>query len=534
MRSSKSIVIIVLLLLILTGGVYITSGLFQEFINRPKSYFLLVSLLLLLLSCFVSSKGVQKLLDSLKSRGLLYGVTVVCLLTTVHGFLQYFGIMPSYHRAFPITGSFENPAGFAAVQAAMFPFVFNRCFAKDNGRFMIVFCAIVSSLCAASVILAGSRTGFLAICASVVVVLIFTDSVASFLKTHRWMWPLLFLMMLSSIILLYYIKKDSADGRVFIWNRCFELIKERPLFGYGVYGFQGNYMIAQANYFRSHPDSGYVMLADNITHPFNEYLKLTVNYGLIGLFVALTILIWIVYRLFQSDMQTKVLGLSFVSSIFVTCQFSYPFMYKAVYLLAFIAIIPAFVDAESEINIPRHVKIIVSSLLVGALVLSFRAMYYEMKWTEIAKRSMQGRAERMLPYYKVTNNVLGKNPLFLYNYAAELDAAQHYEESLDVLTECSKSWNEYNVQILYTDIYFRLGQMDNALKACEEAYYMVPSRFAPLYRKMLIHVACNDMSNAIDMANTILDKPIKIQSEELNNIISVAEGIISQYEDESH
>ena len=39
-------------------------------------------------------------------------------------------------------------------------------------------------------------------------------------------------------------------------------------------------------HFSEHPDSPYVMLADNIAHPFNEYLLLTVNYGLVGLFVA--------------------------------------------------------------------------------------------------------------------------------------------------------------------------------------------------------------------------------------------------------
>ena len=77
-----------------------------------------------------------------------------------------------------------------------------------------------------------------------------------------------------------------------------------------------------------------------------------------------------------------------------------------------------------------------------------------------------------------------------------------------------------------------MGQLENALKACDEAYCMVPSKFAPLYRKMLIYVASNDTVNAIHMANQILDKPVKIQSDELDKIISAAEGLISQYEDE--
>lgn len=522
----------ILLILILLGSVFITSDLFQEYINRPKSYFLLVSSLLLLLYCFVSRNGLQKLLGSLKSRSLYCGVAVVCLLTTIHGILQYFGIMPSYHQAFPITGTFENPAGFAAIQAALFPFVFNCCFDRNSGRLMQLFFKVVSVLCATSVVLAGSRTGFLAICACAIVVLVFTDSVASFIKTHIWIWPIFILLAISSFVFLYYIKKDSADGRIFIWKRCFELIKERPLFGYGVYGFQGNYMITQADYFRSHPESEYIMLADNITHPFNEYLKLTVNYGLVGLLVAISLFVWIVLRLFRSNKQAKVLGLSFVASIFITCLFSYPFMYKAVYLLAFMAIVPAFIDTENMIIIPRQIKMIVPLLLLVTLAISLKFMYYEMKWTEIAKRSIQGRAERMLPYYEDTNHVLGNNPLFLYNYAAELNSAHRYEESINVLTKCSKSWNEYNVQILFTDNYFKIGQMDNALRACEEACLMVPIRFEPLYRKMLIYLACGDMDNAKHIADEILDKPVKVQSEELKKIISVAEELISQYEDE--
>jgi len=159
-------------------------------------------------------------------------------------------------------------------------------------------------------------------------------------------------------------------------------------------------------------------------------------------------------------------------------------------------------------------------------------MYYEMKWTEISKRALQGRAGRMMPYYEDVERVIGKNPLFLYNYAAELNAVNKFQESLDVLSLCSKSWNEYNVQTLYIDNYYKMGQFENALKACDEAYYMVPSKFAPLYRKMLIYVASNDTVNAVRMASQILDKPVKIQSEELDKMISAAEGLISLFEDE--
>ena len=522
----------VLLVLILFGSVFITSGLFKEYLNQSKSFFLLISSLILLIGCFVSRKGVQKLLDSLKSRGLYYGIAIVCLLVTIHGLLQYFGVMPSYHRAFPITGTFENPAGFATVQAAMFPFVFFLCFNKDNGKLLRYISLLLSILCLTSVVLAGSRMGFLAICAAIVVVLGFTDTISSFFKSHRWVWIPILIIVALSLVALYYLKQDSADGRLFIWARCFDLIKERPLFGYGAYGFSAHYMNAQADYFRANPDSPYVMLADNVTQPFNEYIKLTVNYGLVGLIAAIILLVWIIRNLLRSDKQTKVLGLSFVASVFVMCQFSYPYIYDALWLLCFMAIAPAFIKTGKQIVIPGYIRFLIASLLLGVLTISLRTMYYDMKWTEISKRAEMGRANRMASYYEDMNRVMRNNPFFLYNYSFELNTVQRYKESLECLKECSKSWNDYNVQILLSDNYVKMGNMDSALIACNQAYNMIPCRFDPLYRKMLIYVFLNDTVNSVRTAYEILEKPVKVRSEQLNQMISVAENIVSHYDNE--
>lgn len=522
----------VLLVLILFGSVFITSGLFKEYLNQPKSFFLLISSLILLFVCLVSRKGVQKLLDSLKSRGLYYGIAVVCLLVTVHGLLQYFGIMPTFHRSFPITGAFENPAGFATVQAAMFPFVFIMCFNKENGLFVRLLMFALSASCLVSVVLAGSRMGFLGICAAVVVVLAFSDTISSFFKAHRWAWIPIIIIAISSLVVLYYIKQDSADGRVFIWARCLDLIKERPLFGYGKYGFESNYMSAQAAFFRANPDSPYVMLADNVTQPFNEYLKLAVNYGLLGLSVAIALLVWIVWKLFKSDRQTKVLGLSFVASVFVMCQFSYPYMYCALWLLCFIAIAPAFYKTEKPVIIPGYVRALAASFILGVLTISLRTMYYEMKWTEISKRSDMGRVNRMMPYYEDMKNIMRNNPFFMYNFAAELNTIQRYRESLVFLTECSKSWNDYNVQIMFSDNYAKMGNMDSALIACNQAYDMIPCRFEPLYRKMMIYGFSNDTVNAVRMAYELIEKPVKVHSDQIKQMISVAEKVIAQFDSE--
>ena len=57
------------------------------------------------------------------------------------------------------------------------------------------------------------------------------------------------------------------------------MIKGRPLYGYGYGGFQANYMDEQAQFFRTHPNSRYAQLADDVKSPFNEYLGVLTEFG---------------------------------------------------------------------------------------------------------------------------------------------------------------------------------------------------------------------------------------------------------------
>lgn len=41
-------------------------------------------------------------------------------------------------------------------------------------------------------------------------------------------------------------------------------------------------MLNQASYFEQNPNSHYLMLADNVFHPFNEYILFLIEYGIAG------------------------------------------------------------------------------------------------------------------------------------------------------------------------------------------------------------------------------------------------------------
>ena len=81
-------------------------------------------------------------------------------------------------------------------------------------------------------------------------------------------------LVITILVGLYFLKKDSGDGRLLIWQCSGQMIADKPLFGHGTGGFQKEYMLYQASYFRNHPESGYKMRADIVKHPFNEFILL--------------------------------------------------------------------------------------------------------------------------------------------------------------------------------------------------------------------------------------------------------------------
>lgn len=404
--------------LFLIGDVFITSEHFMNVENDAKAYYIGVLLILILQVCSFPRKGLSRFIAALSTIGIGIGFSIVCFILSGYGLLQYSGYIPSTHYAFPITGTYENPAGFAAVQAALFPFASVLCFDKEQKRLISWLAGLTAVACALTITLSGSRAGLLAICASAAVVLAFKTKVLSLFKTHKWLWVVLVLVAVALSFLLYRVKTGSANGRLFVWSICWDMIKERPLFGYGIGGIEKHYMDAQAAYFSVHPDSPYVMLADNVTHPFNEYIKLTVNYGLVGLTIALCLLALTIKRLFNSRENVKVIGLAVTASVFVMCQFSYPFHYAAVWFISAIAIIPAFFSRggdNKEWITPKYLRISLSILSSLLLVLLLRMMYLDLKWAEMSKRSLAGHTERMLPFYEKMKPLMQHNPLFLYN-----------------------------------------------------------------------------------------------------------------------
>ncbi|HBN28599.1 MAG TPA: hypothetical protein DD421_06100 [Clostridiaceae bacterium] len=455
-----------------------------------------------------------------KNRETLFAIcTVIAILLCVCCIAQFVGWLPSYHNTLNITGPFDNPAGSSASLSLLLPFVLNRV-NKGKERKKIIY-IIISIAIIILIILSRARTATLAV---MVITIIFTihwikqRTKIKISVIHYCIVVVIGVLVLSG---LYYIKKDSADGRIFIWKCTGQLIVQKPIFGFGKNGFTANYMNEQALYFTKHPHSTYTMLADNIRHPFNEFLKNIVEYGLVGFFLMILLLLYPLYYS-RDNNKDKLLTIRLSLLAMVICGlFSYPFNYPFIRLM--IVMLISFVlifSKERRVIMNKNYLIKGMVLLTSFAVLNITICQtiYEREWHTIAHKSLRGKTLQMLPRYKALYKHLQHNDLFLYNYAAELNIAGHYDESLLIADECDKLWADYDLQMLMADNYLQLHHYHETEQYLKKAAAMCPIRFTPLYKLVELYLTTGQKEKAQSLAQEILNKEEKVPSPFISSI----------------
>ena len=190
---------------------------------------------ILSIASFASTYLSFKLIDDWDLHNTDLLIVIACLLQAVYGLLQYIGIF-YVSRGFDITGSFDNPAGFAACLSAGFPF----CLAvMRKSKRMRLFGLAASAIITLSIILSGSRAGILAVV--IVAAVYLGHRYCGLLRKHRnFIFPLSGIIFVILVAGLFLLKKDSALGRILIWKNTCEMISHQPVSGFGPRDLCGN------------------------------------------------------------------------------------------------------------------------------------------------------------------------------------------------------------------------------------------------------------------------------------------------------
>ena len=522
------------IILAFLGSVFLTSESFVNKENTVKFYFTVFSFLLvsLYLSLLKNEKR-RTVLRELTSFKILKGFYIVGIFQSLYGLCQYIGWFASNNYFFPITGSFDNPAGFSAILSILYPIGVVWCIeSKKLEKHALL---ISLGLLFFSISISSSRTGLLAVIISTILIftlkLQFVSKIKSSTKNIG-VVTFFFVFFLIAIVGFYKAKPNSANGRFLIWKVSTEMIKDKPLIGFGYNGFKAHYMDYQAKYFKQNPKSKYSQLADNVSHPFNEFIKIFINHGALGLLITLAVIFFFFKRILLLEPFKRYLFLGILVSFFMFSIFSYPLYYTPIWFLLMYSALIVVLDGTPIKKFSKKTRVIIGTIcFAGIIFFSFR-MYLELKWKKIATKSLQGQTEQMLNEYETMYPYLNHNAFFLYNYGAELNFIGEYKKSIKLLDECKQQFNDYDLQMLLADNYYHIGNAKNAIKIYKHAEFMIPCRFLPLYEQFEIYQK-KDTVKANAIAKSIVKKQVKVKSSTVESIITKAENYLNHGKPES-
>ncbi|WP_302591827.1 O-antigen ligase [uncultured Muribaculum sp.] len=356
---------------------------------------------------------------------------------------------------------------------------------------------ILAILYGCAIIISGSRIGIIVFFIVPIIVFFQKKRCNSIIKVG-------ILISLGIIIfVLYYLRPESANGRLLIWLSSLEAFKDAPWFGHGEDFFQRLYMFYQAQYLQLNPDSKFVMLADTVQFPFNEYVRVILNWGLVGFCLIIFTIIWFCRKCI---VEFNDISLT-IATIAILSLTSYPFSYPFTWIVICFSLLYAY--GKHSFYFAKRCKVLAFLVIIFAIV-NVNKMYSNYKM------------ECMWCFADKTNDIkaydnlyihLKENPYFLYNYSVRLFIAGDISESKKIALECRKKYADYDLELLIGDIYYKENNYDEALMHYNLCANMCPCRFIPIYQKFLVSIKTNNKIQASLLAHEIIEKQIKVPSQ---------------------
>jgi tetratricopeptide (TPR) repeat protein len=480
----------------------------------------------------------RKQFESLNETAYLYLSFCFALLSfsiCVYAFMQYFGISPSHSEYFSFTSFFNNPTPLAIFLTVVSPYLFVYLLeSNENGilspgtiQEIVILISLTFSL--VIIFLTYSRTSWMALGVMAVSYYILFKSQKSIKVLHTVGLVISFFL---SIGLLYYIKPQSAKGRILNYIVSFDLWQEAPYFGVGWNNFGRYYNQFQASYFKSNQESVFRYLADDLGIYYNEFVRITAELGIIGLLLFIVALVlsinWNQIKSSSPTFQSAVLSMI---GILTTGIFSYPLSQTYVLVLfVFNLSILAYYDHRIVIKMKgiRTVAIVLIPFVLALLYNDLRVFRNSIKWDKAYNLISQNRRVEGLNIYADIYPELKSHSPFLYNYGYELSLSGQYLKSLKVLQSAQNNMVDLNLFLRKGYVHKKLGHYKKAEGNYLNAKYLIPSRLVPRYLLMKLYQDWPQKKKAVEMAKEIMNIAPKVNSEKALFIKNDAERYLGE------
>lgn len=427
---------------------------------------------------------------------------------------QLLGYEASNHLRFVVTGSFFNPGPCGIFLAGVFVLavaMIRKGYRKIGINPMFVrYGMACAAFCVSLVAMVPtmSRAGWVG--ALVGVMLLYRKEIAGRIKiSRRWVVSGGVVGLLIVLTLFYLLKKDSANGRLFIWQNTIAAFTKAPVFGVGIDGFERAYAEAQHDYFEKENtlegDHRHAEVAGVVESAFNEPLALLLLMGALGGVLAAGVLFFKLRRLTPYGCV--------VVALLVASLFSYTFYIPSISILFLFALAQL---PDRKIGILRYAHVLILGML-GAVALFFdfreyghREAYRE--WKKNAFCYSGGDYECVVKGYAKLYPVLKNDFKFLFEYGHALHKTGRYEESNVMLMRGTR----HSADPMYWNVmgnnYLALKEYKRGEEAYLRAFYTCPNRIYPLYLLTKLEGERGDTNMMNYYGHILLEKRCKVPS----------------------
>lgn len=410
------------------------------------------------------------------------------------GLWQVVGRGNSNHALFAMTGSFSNPGPYGGFIACIMSIAFGWIYSllKENASKSVILKGYLAlglfAFCAGFLVLPASmsRAAWFGLAFAIGVTLLYDKCVRKWMLRHKFVIPIGIAVVVILSVGAFFLKRDSAIGRLHIWDIELRAIMNHPVFGSGPGLGAGAYGDVQADFFQKKlplVSEARIRVAGCPEYPFNEFLGVGVETGLPGMLLAICLAVVAILRLLEKNSPIAAGLICWTVFSFASYPLSVPKL--AILLTVFLAAsasVPVFVVSE---------KMVASGAVAVVSGLTMCLMVKPMERLVISSELQQSVNFRRI-----------------YENGYSLFLGGEYAESLEILENGSRLSSDPMFYVIIGRDYEGLGDYVAAKDAYLRAHYMVPGRLYPLVRLMRLQIRSGQDAQALETAGIILDKPI--------------------------
>lgn len=487
---------------------------------------------------------------------LLYGIAVIAALESVFCILQFFGFVESKNNFYTVTGTWNNPNVTAIFLSLTLPVNFFLL----RSRFRNLIILNIVSL-AAVLLMLKCRTAFIGFFVCSLIYYSLEFRLLDWTRNKKNKNSLKALIVLAILVLtptcisLYNAKKESADGRKFIWNLSLEMALEKPLTGYGYGNFEKEYNLFQADYIRKGAASDEeIRNAGPVIMPHNEIIHNLAEGGIIGLFLACSFFTSLFLR-FKNEktniensipVQTvrssnkKIMGVAYagagsfiaMSMVNSTLQII-PLIFMLIIYSSIISSMHQPVQVISQ-NITLKRNRIASLFSMFSVICLCVYLLYTITSTAYSDRLNQKaatlrnakRSKEALLVMPGLEKKIGTQSLYWENYGRIYMDLGEYSKAIYYFEKAKKASSLPELYSCSGVCYEKMNQYPQAIKEYEMLTALDPSRF--VYRMALLQVYLKNRNTeeALNLATQIIKMKPKIPSEKVNSYKNICHNLL--------